>query len=107
MRAGRLRTELAIEQNTATRDAAGGEVASWGAFLATWWCELNQVNGGETYRGRIVHASANHLAIGRYVAGITPAMRATLAGRVFDILRVESIDNRGAELRLHLAERTV
>jgi hypothetical protein len=37
-------------------------------LVSPWWCELLQVKGGETVRRRTVHAQANYLAIGRYIA---------------------------------------
>lgn len=107
MRRGRLRNTAAIEQNTPTRDASGGEVAAWASYCATWPCELVQVKGGELFRGRIVHASAEYLAVGGFVQGVTPRMRVTLAGRSFEILGANNVENRGRELRLELKERTL
>jgi SPP1 family predicted phage head-tail adaptor len=104
MRAGRLRNKATIEANTPTRDAAGGEVASWATF-ATWWCELNQAAGGEAFRNRVVHAEANHVANGRYVAGVLTSMRVTLGSRVFEIKAVDNVGNRNRELRIDLLER--
>lgn len=107
MRAGRLRHNAAIEQNTPTRSPSGEAIASWSAFVASWWCELVQVGGGETFRSRQVHATADHVASGRYVAGVTPQMRVVLGSRTFDILRADNVMNRDRELMLHLRERGV
>lgn len=105
MKIGRMRNDAKIQQNTPSRDASGGEVASWSDFLALWWCELIAVRGGETFRGRAVHASADNLAMGRYVAGVTPKMRLVLGTRTFDILWPRDPDGRGIELHLELKER--
>jgi head-tail adaptor len=105
MGAGRYTNPAAIEQNTATQDAIGGEVKSWSAYCATWPCELVGVSGGEIFRGRQVHASAEYVALGHHVEGVTPRMRMTLLGRTFDILRALNVDTRGRELRLELKER--
>lgn len=107
MRAGSLRNPAALEQNAPTRDAIGGEVASWSTLLSPWWCELLHVKGGETVRRRTVHAQANCLAIGRWVSGITTKHRLTLSGRTFDILDAYDPDGRGRELRLDLLERNI
>ena len=107
MQAGRLRNLGAIEQNTPTRDAIGGEVASWAAFVSGWWFELLPVSGAERVRGRTVHAQANYLAIGRYTSGVTTKMRLTLGSRIFDILAALDPDGRTVELRLDLLERNV
>ena len=106
MRAGSLRNRVTIQANTPTRDAIGGEVASW-ASHSGWWCELLHVQGGETVRGKTVHAQANFLAIGRHVAGVTTKMRVTFGSRTFDILAAYDPDNRTRELRLDLLERNV
>jgi head-tail adaptor len=109
VRAGRRRTEAVIQQNVPTRDAVGGEIEHWAAFVATWWCELVQVQGGETFRGRVVHASANYVASGCYVAGVTPKMRMTIAAgaRIFDVLAADDVEGRSRELRLALKERNL
>lgn len=107
MRAGRLRNVGTIQTNTPSRDAIGGEVASWSAYASGWWFELLQARGGEALRGRTVHAQANYVGIGRYVSGVTTKMRLVLGSRTFDILAVNNVDNRGRELRLDLLERNV
>ncbi len=107
MRAGRLRNEAKIQKSTPTRDASGGEVAAWADQVASWWCELAQVSGGQVFRGHGVHGQATHVAIGRYAAGVTSEMRVTLGARTFDILNAQDFENRGRELRLELKERGV
>jgi head-tail adaptor len=102
-----MRNTAAIEQNTPTRDAGGGEVAAWSSYCASWPCELVQVRGGETLRGRVVHAAAEYVAIGRFVAGVTPRMRVTLSGRTFEVLAAHDVESRGRELRLDLRERAL
>lgn len=105
MRAGRLRNEATIQSNAPTQDSIGGMVDNWSTFVTPWWCELLQVKGGEAFRGRAVHAAADSVATGRYVAGVTRQMRVTLGARTFDILDVNNVENRGRELRLDLRER--
>ena len=107
MRAGRLRNNAVIQQNAPTQDAIGAEVKSWSTHTASWWCELAQVNGGEAFRGRTVHASADSVAVGRYVTGVTPRMRLTLGARTFEVLAVNNVENRNRELRLELKERNL
>jgi SPP1 family predicted phage head-tail adaptor len=107
MRTGKLRNLAKIQQNTPTRDTAGGEIAAWADFVSSWWCDLVGVKGGEMYRGRVVHAQADYQASGRYVAGVTAKMRVTLGSRTFDVMAVENVDNRGRELQLDLRERNV
>lgn len=107
MRAGKLRNNVAIQQNTPTRSSSGESIDSWSDFAASWWCELATVSGGETFRSKQVHAQADTLAIGRYVSGVTPQMRVTYGSRTFDILLVDDVEQRHRELRLHLRERGI
>lgn len=104
MRAGRLRHNATIQSNTQTRSNSGEMVDAWGTFVASWWCEIVQVAGGESFRGRQVHANADSVASGRYVAGVTPQMRLTHSGRTYQILSVNDVEKRGVELRLDLRE---
>lgn len=107
MRAGRLRNNGRVDKNTPTRSASGETVDAWTTHLASWWFDLAQVGGGETFRSRQVHADANHVASGRYVTGVTAQMRLVLGSRTFDILRVDNVANRDRELMLHLVERGI
>ncbi len=105
MRAGRRVNTARIDQNAPTQDAIGGQVKAWSTYCATWPCELEQVKGGETYRGRIVHAAAEFVAVGAHVEGVTPRMRVVLGSRTFEILAANNVRNRNRELRLDLRER--
>lgn len=107
MRAGRLRTTARIEQNTPTRSDSGEAISAWSTFITTWPCELVGAGGGEAFRGRQTHASADHVAIGRYASGVTAQMRVVVGSRTFDILRVDNVGNRYRELRLNLRERGI
>lgn len=104
MRAGRLRNEATIQQTTPTRSSSGAAVDAWTSFVASWWCELVQVSGGEAFRGRQVHANADSVAIGRYASGVTPQMRLTHGGKTYQILAVNDVEKRERELRLELRE---
>lgn len=104
MRAGRLRQSAAIRRATVSRSESGAAVESWTDHVSGWPCEIATVRGGEQFRGRQVHASADHMAIGRYVSGVTPQMRVALLGREYEVVAVEDVEMRRRELRLHLRE---
>lgn len=107
MRTGKLRNQAAIQSNAPTRDTIGGEAAVWSDFSNPWWCDIIDVSGGELFRGRVVHAQANYRLEGRYVAGVTAKMRVLFGARVFDIMAVANVDNRGRTLQLDARERNV
>lgn len=88
------------------RDAIGGETTTPAAFI-TWWCALEQVDGGEVYRRNVLDAQATYTATGRWVPGVTRAMYVTLNGRSFDILNVINVDERGRDMVLELKERNL
>jgi|CXWL01.1.fsa_nt_gi head-tail adaptor len=107
MRTGKQRLEATIQSVASTQDTIGGEVKTPSTATATWYCELVHVNGGEVFRGRQVHGSANYAAIGQYVAGVTTKHRLVIGARTFEILACNNVDARDRELRLDLLERGV
>lgn len=107
MRTGKLRSLAKIQQNTPTRDTAGGEIAAWSDFAAQWWCDIESAKGGEMLRGRVVHSQADSVLSGRYLAGVTTKMRVTLGARTFDIMATDDLNTRGRELVLDCRERNV
>jgi head-tail adaptor len=106
LRLGRMRNLVTLQSNTPSQDTIGGTVDSWATF-AEWWCELSMVSGGEAFRGRAVHASADTVAVGRYLPEVTAQMRLVHGSRTFDVLSVNNVDERGIELRLALRERRI
>ena len=107
MRSGRQHNEATIQAIASSQDAIGGEVKTASTLVQTWYCELVHVKGGEVFRGRQVHGSANTMAIGQYVDGVTTKHRLLVGARTFDILAVNNVDARDRELRLELLERGV
>ena len=99
--------EATIQSIASTQDAIGGEAKTPSTLVATWYCELVSVKGGEVFRGRQVHGNANYVASGKYVAGVTTKHRLVVGSRTFDILWSNNVDARDRELRLELFERGV
>lgn len=106
MRRGRANAQLVFETNTPTRSSSGEAIAGWSAYK-TVWGELNQVSGGEAFRSRQVHASADSVFEFDWIDApdVTTAMRATYGSRVFDVLMVNNIANRNRRVRVDLRER--
>lgn len=107
MRSGRQRIEATIQTIASSQDTIGGEVKTPSTLVATWYCELAHAKGGEVFRGKAVHGTANYVAIGQYLPGVTTKHRLTCSGRTFEILAVNNVDARDRELRLDLLERGV
>ena len=104
MRAGKLRHRITIEQNTPTRDALGAEVDSWSSF-AVRWAAVEPLGGREFWDARRVNAERRVRFRLRYVVGVTPEMRVSFDGRVFDIQAVIDVEERNRELQLVCEEQ--
>lgn len=105
--AARLNQRVTIQQPVYTDDAAGGGTVVWND-VATVWAEIRSRGGGageRLFAGKL-EASATHEITLRYRSDVTPAMRVSYDGRVFNIRRVEDVDAAGVLLEL-LAEEGV
>jgi len=64
-------------------------------FIPNWRCAIQEVTGGEVWRGRQVTATATHVLEGWFVDGVTPTMRVefipSIGGRsrYFNIVNVK------------------
>lgn len=105
-RIGAMRHRIRIERPVRTPDGGGGASIAWRRYCDAW-AEIEPVSGGEGVvadglKGRVSHAFRI-----RYRPGITPAMRALLGSRRFDIRAVLDIDERRRFARLLVEETTV
>ena len=106
MRAGRLRQRVTIELNTPTRNAVGEEVENWSAFGGgSRSARVVPLTGRELFGAQQRHAEAEYRIEMRFFGGITSAMRVAYNGRVFDILHVANLEERGRETHLLVKER--
>lgn len=68
----RLRYRVDIYSETS---ADGAEVPSYTKSYSKVPCDIVQVSGGETYRGRQIEATATHLISFRQLESIVPTMK--------------------------------
>ena len=68
----RLRYRIDIYSETS---ADGAEAPSYTLWMRNMPCDIVQVSGGETYRGRQIEATATHVISFRYKEGIKPMMK--------------------------------
>ena len=104
MRAGELRDLVDIEQPS---EADGDPVPAFSGSdrLSLVPCNIVMTGGSETFRGRGIEPTANHVVEMRYYAGITPRMRLRVkhgmfAGRVLNVTAVVPVDEDRGRLRL-------
>lgn len=103
MQAGKLDKRITIEQKKVTRDTFGAEVIAWVPVVNTW-AQVQPVSGREYVEGRQLDEEVTVRVRMRYQSGITPAMRATLTGHIYDIVYVQDTNLDGRELVLSCRE---
>ena len=99
MMAGRLRHRVDIESVTESQTASGQVTRSWSLFEPVW-ANIGRVSGNEYVQGETQIAEATHKIECRYLAGVTPKMRVNFNGRIFNILSVANVDERGIRLEM-------
>lgn len=97
--AGKLRNSITIQKDTPTRDGYGAEVASWSTH-ASRWAWIQPLNGSEKYVSQQIQAITTHQITIRFATGVLPKMRVLFGTRVFDIVQVLDLEEKGTELKL-------
>ena len=92
-RIGALRHRVLIEEPVRTPDAGGGAEITW-TPVASVWAEIQPKSGREVFESDQLGGRITHDVRIRHRAGITPKMRITHKGRLFDIRHVASPDER-------------
>lgn len=109
MRAGKLRHRLELQANSQAVDAYGdprpsrNNAASW-TTEATVWGEVRPLVGREAVEASRVVAELTHWVFIRYRAGVTPQKRIKWGSRIFNILSVANVEERGRELQIMCKE---
>lgn len=101
MRAGQLRQRVTIQQGTAAKDEYGEDILTWSTF-ATVWARVEPLKGDEFLAARQAAAVAmldTRITI-RYVSGVTPEMRVSYDGNLYNIEAVIDPDERHIEMQL-------
>lgn len=93
MQIGRLRQRLVIQQATETTDSAGGHTPAW-ATLATVWATIAPLRGQEYLEAQAVESAVSVRITIRYRVDVTPRMRATWSGHIYEILDVVHDERR-------------
>lgn len=105
MNAGELRHSITIEQAVETQDGYGAPAVTWTPFAAQRRAKVEPLSGREYFAAQAMQATIDTKITLRYLAGVTPKMRVTYAGRVFDIDTPINVDERNRWLILMCTER--
>lgn len=101
---GSLRHRLILERVVRTSDGGGGVSEAWVEEAALWGA-IRPLSGGETLEAaRLAGRHGFEIRI-RYRAGVERTMRFRLGMRLFHIVSVENVDERGVWLTVICEER--
>lgn len=101
---GDLRHSVEIERAVAAGDGAGGASLTW-ILVARVWAAIWSRAAEESFRFDREAGTASHDVWIRYRNDITPDMRVRYGTRVFNILGVIDVEDRGKFLRCPTEER--
>lgn len=99
MKSERMKNKITILSKTITQDAELNAVESWAEF-ATPWVEVLSQNSREYYRLATINSEIEEAFKVRYIAGVTPHMRALFKTKAFEIIGVENVEERNKEILL-------
>ena len=100
---GAMRHRLILEQPSRVGDGGGGAVETWNP-VAEVWAAITPIAGSEHVVGEAIEGRATHAIDIRHRPGVAPAMRLRFGVRIFDIIAVIDIGERGRRLRCHCRE---
>lgn len=103
MRAGALRQRITIQQAIESQDSSGSVTKVWTTF-ATIWAAYEPQTGSESFKEDQEQAVMGVRFRTRFKAGITPKMRVSFDGRVFDILSLVDVNGRSKQLHIMTRE---
>ena len=105
MLAGQLRQRVTIQKDTPTQDVYGQPVASWGTHL-TRWASVEPLTGREAFTAAQMQSTVTTRIRVRWSSGhgITPKMRVSWDGRLFEIDSVVEVGSGREELHLMCTE---
>ena len=107
MRAGRMRSRVALQVLDDGQGADGSPVQTW-TTIATLWASVTPVTGSERFVSAQTLASASHVVETRYQSALVPSMNPTarllFGSRVLKINAVTDVDERNRMWRIFCKE---
>lgn len=100
---GSMKQRITLQQEAQMADGAGGYAVSW-TDVATVWAEVDPVNGREVRFARRLEARLTHVISLRYRGDISPAMRVSYDGRLFNIRAIVNLDEGDRITKLYCEE---
>ena len=106
MRAGRLRHQVSVEQQSDSYLSTGEPTQVWTTLVAAARAEIRQTGGTETRRGEQTEPATACRVVMRYddANTITAGMRLKAGTRTLDIVSAADPDGRGERIELACQE---
>lgn len=106
MRAGSLNQRCVVQKPTRTTDLLGAATLAWSRAAETW-CSIWPMSGTEGRRDEGVQATVSHeiRMRKRSVPAMAADWRILVGSRVFDVVSVLNVEERGEQWRLSAIER--
>ena len=104
VRAGEYRNYVTIQTVTTTQGSDGSSTESWATYISLW-AKIKPLTGREYYSAQQTQAELTHNIFCRYTSGIVPNMRVLWGTRIFDIMEVVNVNERGEEIIMRCKER--
>lgn len=102
---GKLRHRIVLEQPLRSATEGGAASISWQP-IAECFAEVSPQRGREVFESEQISGRVTHRITLRYRAGVSPEMRFRMSARIFEILSVRHVDERGRWLECDCEERT-
>jgi len=100
---GKFRYLVTIEKLDGNLDAAGQEIQNWVSH-GQRYASIEPLNARELYTARQLFADVTTQMTMRYLAGVTPKMRISYSGRVWNIRSIINAENANRELQILVTE---
>lgn len=103
IRAGPLRHEFAVQENTESGDGDGGLTDSW-STVATVWGSIRRSSEMERFNANRLQNVVTHIIETRYNSLIDEDKRILFGSRIFHIESVENVLEKGRKMILRCVE---
>ena len=99
MNAGKLINRIMFKKPTEVQAGSGGTTTTY-STLATGWASIEDVSGSELIKSGQIGAIGTVRVRCRYVPGVTSECRIVAGNRTLEIVHVNNVKNRNAELEM-------
>jgi len=103
VRSGIYRHKITIQQPTESVDAFGQAIKSWSTY-AQPFAAVEPLRGREYFASQQFNAEITTRIRLRYLSGVTPKMRVSFDGRIYNIQSIIDVSERNRETHLMCSE---